>query len=263
MLERSGDLERNAREAAEYAVQRCARNLLQLEVVAAHVRNAWRTQARGQDEPPIELLRRMALRYCSRRLYLSCCSLDARERDRAFDNLRRYLQQSLERSNYAPSLAGNAFEDVLQQTLIELHRLFTQRPPGGPDDPAAFLKWAQTILLRNAHTLIERAKREENVSLDSLTETYTEQNSIVVRQNQIEKVFTRELQDQLKHAILALENPRYRLVLAGIFLAGMEESELALAMGVQAQDIYLWRHRALKALRSNREVVEALQPWLS
>ncbi len=89
-----------------------------------------------------------------------------------------------------------------------------------------------------------------------------EQNALEEHPDCVEEFFTKELQRILKHAILSLRNPRYRQVLIGIFLAGMEEHELASSMGVPVQDIYLWRHRALKALRSNQEVVEALHLWL-
>jgi RNA polymerase sigma factor (sigma-70 family) len=259
-IEQSGILEDSAREAAAYAVNRCARGLLPVEMVAVHVRDEWLAQAWGREEPSVEMLRRMALRYCSRRLYLSCCSLDAEERDCAFHNLRHYLQDSLSRSIYAHSLTPDAAEDVLQQTLAHLHRLFTRQPPAGPDDPAAFLKWTHTILLHTAHTFVEQARHD--ISLEAQSEAYLEQNALDEPSDQIEEIYTRELQRLLRRAILSLKNPRYRLVLAGLFLAGMEESELASALGVQAQDIYLWRHRALKALRSNREIVESLHPWL-
>lgn len=265
MIELWRDIERDAREAASYAVHRCAENLLSVEVVAAHVLEEWYAQVHGEEEPTQKLLRRIALRYCSRRLYLACCSLDAHTRNCAFDNLQRYLAQSLNRSNYARSLAeyAGAAEDIVQQTLADLHRLFTQRPPRGPDDPAAFLKWGQTILLHNAHSFIERAKREAAISLEAQTEAYLEQNTLDEPRDHVEEFFSEELKETLKSAILSLKNPRYRHVLIGIFLAGMEEHELASSMGVQVQDIYLWRHRGLKALRSNQDVVEARQLWLS
>ena len=66
----------------------------------------------------------------------------------------------------------------------------------------------------------------------------------------------------LSNAILSLSNKRYRQVLSGIYLAGMDERELATLLDAQVQDVYLWRCRALKALRSNRKVVEDLQIWL-
>lgn len=261
------DLQHGARNAAELAIARCARELLSVAVVTAHVIEEWRTQAaQAQDQqmPTQELLNRIALRYCSRRLYLACCSLDPDTRNCAFENLERYLKHSLACSRYAQSLAehANASEDVVQQTLAELHRLISLHPAKGPDDPAAFLKWAQTILIHNAHNLLESRKREMSISLDAQTEAFLDahvegeyiDHSVIIE--------AKELQEIIKHAMLSLRNPRYRLVLAGTFLAELDEAELASIMGVQIQDIYLWRHRALKALRSNREVVEALRQWL-
>lgn len=264
MNERRRTLEQHAREAAGYAILLCAQNLLTVDTVAAHIMDEWLAQAQGQEEPTLELLRRMSLRFCSRHLYQSCRSPDAQTRNWAFENLRSYLQRSLNRSpTYAQLLTAHAItaEDVLQLTLTELLRRFMQRPPGGPDDPAAFLKWAQTILLHNAYRLIEQAKREEVISLEAQTEAYMEQTSAGRRPDYTEEFFTKELQQILKNAILSLKNPRYRHVLIG-FLVGTEEHELASSMGVRVQDIYLWRHRALKALRRNEELVEAHRLWL-
>jgi RNA polymerase sigma factor (sigma-70 family) len=264
MIERYGNLETYTREAAVYAIHRCAQNLVSVDDVTSYVINEWRSQAKDQEGPPHKLLKRLALRYCSSCLYLSCCSLDPQVRNFAFDNLRRFLQRALERSSYAKSLANyaSAAEDVLQLTLADLHRLLRRHPPGGPDDPAAFLRWSQTILLHHACTFLERAKREATISLEAQTESYLELNARDELPEQIEAIFTRELQQILLNAIRSLRNPRYRHVLIAMFMAGMEEQELAASMGAQVQEIYLWRHRALKALRKNREVAEALQLWL-
>jgi DNA-directed RNA polymerase specialized sigma24 family protein len=263
MIERRRTLEQHAREAASFAIQLCAQNLLSVDTVAAQTIDEWLAQAEAQEEPSLELLRRMSVRFCSRHLYQSCCSCEVQRRNRAFENLRSYLQRSLNRSTkYAQLLAAHAIaaEDVLQLTLAELHRRFTQRPPAGPDDPSAFLKWAQTILFHNAYHFIEQVKREEAISLEAQTEAYVQRTAVDRRPDHTEEFCTKELQQILENAILSLKNPRYRHVLIG-FLVGKEEHELALSMGVRVQDIYLWRHRALKALRSNKEVVEAHRLW--
>lgn len=274
MIEQCADLDQCARQAAKLAVQRCARTLLTVDLVAAHVIEEWKTQAQeGEqgkkaeqaEQPSQELLNRMALRYCSRSLYFSCCSSDPNERNAAFDSLYSYLKETLESSKFARSLTeyANALDDVLQQTLTELYNSFSKQPPGGPDDPAAFLKWTQVVVLHNASAFLRRAQKENSISLEAQSEEFVEQNAIGERQNSIEEhILHEELQETLKHVILSLKNPRYREVLLSLFLAGMEEGELAASLGVQVKDIYLWRHRALQALRSNREVIEALSERL-
>lgn len=262
MIDQCEDLEQFARKAAELAIQRCARGLLTIDTVAEHIIEEWNAQATGTEEPSQSLLNRLALRYCSSKLYFFC--LDPATCNRAFENLFSYLKQVLEGSKYAQSLMcyANALDDILQQTLMDLHHLFSKQPPGGPDDPAAFLKWAQTILLHNAIGFLERMKREAAISLDEMSEEYVEQNAVCERQDILEQIIVKELQLTLKNAILSLKNPRYRLVLIALFLAGMEEDELAVYMGIEVKDIYLWRHRALKTLRSNREVIDTLRRWL-
>jgi RNA polymerase sigma factor (sigma-70 family) len=264
MIEQCADLDLRARQAAEDAIQRCARNLLTVDFVAARVIEEWNAQAREGEQPSQTFLNRLALRYCSRSLYHSCCSTDPVERDTAFDNLYHYMKFVLECSPYARSLAekGGAIDDVLQQKLAELCRLFSKQPPGGPDDPAAFLQWAKITILHSAWAFLEQEKKHSSLSLEAQSEEYVEQNAICERHELVDAISDKELQEALKHAILSLKNQRYRHVLIALFLAGMEESELAASMDVQVKDIYLWRHRALRALRGNREVVEALQDRL-
>lgn len=271
MIEQCADLDQCARQAAELAIQRCARTLLTVDLVAAHIIEEWKTQAQGgepgeqAEQPSQELLNRMALRYCSRNLYFSCCSSDPVERNAAFDSFYHYLKQTLESSKFARPLAdyANALDDVLQQTLTELYCSFSKQPPGGPGDPAAFLKWAQVIVLHNASAFLRQAQKENSISLEAQSEEFVEQNAISERQDSIEEhILHEELQQTLKHVILSLKNLRYRDVLLSLFLVGMEEGELAASLGVRVKDIYLWRHRALQALRSNREVVEALSDRL-
>jgi len=75
-------------------------------------------------------------------------------------------------------------------------------------------------------------------------------------------VFRQELQDAVKNVILSMSNPRYRLVLICTYLAGMDDSEIADHLHARVQDVYLWRHRAIKALRSKPEVMQALRRLL-
>ncbi len=153
-------------------------------------------------------------------------------------------------------------DDVLNQTLVELHQALLRTTSAGPDDPAAFLKWTQTIVLRQAHTFLQKNRREQHISLDNQPEGFMEQFVDSNNADPQEQVVRKELQETLKNAILSLKNPRYRDVLLCTYLAGIDEGELASRLGVQVQDVYMWRHRALKALRSKPEVMQALWPWL-
>ncbi|GAC1568533.1 MAG: hypothetical protein NVS3B14_18060 [Ktedonobacteraceae bacterium] len=264
MIERCSDLEQYIRSAAGLAIRRCAQGLLTVDTLARQVKEEWEARTHDADPSPQKLLNRLALRYCSRTLYMACCSPQEDTRNCAFENLRRYLDQALQRSIYASTLIqhDDAAEDLLQQTLAVVQKACMRCPPDGPDDPAAFLKWTQTILLRQAYAFVSKTRQEETASLDAQSETHTDQLEAQHNYDPEAHFDTLELQQALKNAILSLRNPRYRQVLLGTFLAEMEERELATLMGVQAQEVYLWRYRALKALRSKREVVEALGPWL-
>jgi len=184
-------------------------------------------------------------------------------RNCAFDNLRRYLERSLRNSGYAATLQQYeyAIEDVLHQTLEELHLSLTRNPLAGPDDPAAFLKWAQTAVIRDAHVFVEKCRDSRCDSLDAQQETLAE---LCVDERNIDPqdyVESQELQQALKDAILSLRNQHYRQVLLYTFLGGMDERDLAACLHVQVQEVYMWRCRALKAIRNNPEVMRALQAW--
>ena len=259
-----GDLEHCVRSAAEVAIRRCAQGLLTVEMLSTLTRKEWETLPYAEEQSCQRLLNRIALRHCSRTLYSACCSPDAETRNCAFENLYCYLAHALQRSKFAPALiqCEGAASDVLQQALGIVQSACASHPPTGPDDPAAFLKWTMTILFRKAYAFVINTVQEPAVSLDALYEAYAEKLE-AQQENDPEAHFdAQELRQMLQRAILSLSNERYRQVLYGTYLAGMDERELATLLGAQLQDIYLWRYRALKALRGKREVVEALRLWL-
>lgn len=156
----------------------------------------------------------------------------------------------------------DAAEDVLQMALAIVQKACASHPPTGPDDPATFLKWTLTILDRQAYAFLKKTEQEQAISLDVQYEEYIERLQDQYNNDPEARFDLQELQQTLSNAILSLSNKRYRQVLTGSYLAGMDERELAAFLGVQIQEVYLWRHRALKALRRNRKVLEALRPWL-
>jgi RNA polymerase sigma factor (sigma-70 family) len=248
------------RSVAEQMILRYARGIISVEELVELIALEWETRRIGTDRLPHAVLVRIAQRICSRTLYTAWRSSNIHLRDCAFDNLRNYLEFSLLHCGYAPTLqsSGNATEDVLHLTLEELIRIL-QRNGSGPDDPAAFLKWSRTILIRQAHVYLQKYKSEPWLSLDAQKEIYTEQFVDTHEKAPHDYAEDRELQQALKDAILSLRNSRYRQVLLYTFLGGMDESELAAKLHVQVQDVYMWRHRALKALRENAELMQQLR----
>ncbi len=264
MFEQGDDLEQHICNVASRAIQRYAQGILSVEVLAGRMMQEWVTRRAGDDDPSRELLMRIAQRICSRELYAAWCSTEHERCERAFENLRRYLESSLRQIAFAKALElrPSQIEDVVQHTLTALVLALHRNPPAGPSDPAAFLKWTQTILIRTLYASLQKALSEPCQSLEAQPQAFVEQLIDNRNEDPQEQVLQRELQQILKNAILSLRNPRYRLVLICTYLAGMDESELARYMQVEVQDVYLWRHRAIKALRSRPEVMQALRPWL-
>ena len=247
---------------AERAIYLYAQDLLSAEVLAEKMVVEWERLG-AQDaqgvQPSHAVLTRIAVRICSRELCSAWRSSDREQRNRAFANLRRYLERSLLHTRYAAILhhRTHALEDVLHQTLEQLH-LSGLHEGSGPDDPASFLKWTQVILLRQAHAFLLKRQQEENVSLDDGPELFSEQ-LVDINNDPLRHLLMIELQQKLTEVILSMRNKRYQQVLLYTYIVEIDEKELARRLEVQVQDIYLWRHRALKMLRNQPEVIKTLR----
>ncbi len=246
---------------AEQAIQQYAQGILSVMTLATQIYSEAYAQDVDENGHLQKMLKRIAQRICSRALYNAWCSPDTELRNCAFDNLRRYLEWSLLHSSYARALKAyaHATEDVLHQTLEVLSTLARQSPCTGPDDPSAFLKWTQTILIRQARVFLERCRRDACLSLDLHMEHFAEQFVDTRNGDPLNEMLAQEVQKTLMDALLSLHNPRYRQVLIAIYIIGLDEREVAQQLGVEVQDVYLWRHRALKALRKQPQVVQVLR----
>jgi len=261
MSESSDDLWSKVYNVAEGSIQRYARDIITAGSLTERIISELRARRIEEWQLSYALLVRLAQRICSGELYNAWRSPNSDMRNLAFDNLRRHLERSLGHTRYAASLGeyAHAMEDVLHQTLEVLHCMLTNDTDAGPDDPAAFLKWTWVILIRNAHACLEKCRREACLSLDAQAEPFAEQFVDKRNSDPLEYVLSQELRQKVGEAILSMRNPRYQQVLIYTYLVGVDECELARHLHVQVRDIYLWRHRALKTLRKNLEVMSALR----
>lgn len=262
MLDDDEELDLKIRVAAQEAINRCAQGLLTLETLLIWIREAIIGIDAGQLSA--RALKRIALRCCSSALYEACCSRDEERRNGAFSSLAHYLTEILQWSGYVKFFRAHvgAADDVLQTALEELQSKLHPAHPSGPNDPAAFLQWSKTILIRHAYHFAQQTQRVTTLSLEfQLATPQGQEEAAYARSQDVEEfIVSQELQQALKDAILSLKNRRYQFVLLNIFFVGLEEQELAKLMQTSVQEVYLWKHRALKALRSTREVIEALRP---
>lgn len=268
MAELSRDLEPIVDEVASRATQDYVEGILSQEELAAQVLQEWERAYVSEDIPAEDIrkiLKRIAQRICSRTLYEAWRSPEPQRCEVAYRNLKRYLKallQGFPSTKFA--LRPEDVEDVLQHVLVELFLIHTSRAASASlKEPAAFLRWLQTILARTIHAFVEKRRRELHLSLDDQPDDYLEhqlaKGTIDGPQELVERD---ELQETLKHAILSLRSPRHRRVLLGLFLEGRDESELAELLQVQIQNVYTWKHRGLEALRRDPEVIRVLLQWL-
>jgi hypothetical protein len=99
------------------SIQAYAQGILTLEALAEQILLEWQAVRKGDEQPPREVLWRIAQRICSRALYSACRSTDIAQRNQAFYNLRRYLEQLLRNSRSISTLrdAAHAVDDIIQK----------------------------------------------------------------------------------------------------------------------------------------------------
>jgi RNA polymerase sigma factor (sigma-70 family) len=263
MVERDDDLWSQINLVANQAIRSCAQGILTTDTLAQQILWEWKVQRKGDETPSQGLLRRIALRMCSCALCEAWRSPQLEVRNAAYANLRRYLERFWGYTRYAYRLQQDthAAEDVLQQALEELYQSITCNPQAGPGDPASFLKWAQTILIRQAHVYIQKRERDACLSIENKQELYNEIPSDEQHHDPQQQIERQELHQILKDAILSLRNHNYQQVLLCTYFADMDESEIASLLHVSVQEIYMWRYRALRALRKKPEIMQFLQVW--
>lgn len=239
-------------ELAQRAIQRYARDLISVDWLYEQLAYAVPSVARGE----VRSLEWLAHGLCIRALCEACLSREERARERGFEHLRDYLSMVL--THALRGIPGGVEElraETLQQTMLEIVKSLRAQA-GGPEEPAAFLKWARVILFRQLSRCRQRASNERESSLEEQAETAFA--VLVDRANidPLETVLLSERVQELRRAIAAMRNPQYRAVLINIFFVGLEERELAARWHVRVCDISLWRCRALKALRKQAGLLQ-------
>ncbi len=241
------------REVAEKAIERYARGLLKVDELVILVMKENQQNGEEESEQEERVFKRLALRFCSQALCEGCLSSEPAIRERAFENLWSYLEGVLARIT-SRTETGALTSDVIQQTMVEILGSFRRRG-AGPDRTESFLKWARVILVRQLSLYRRREYREDWSSLDMQPESVLEEIVDWKMLDPLQRVINEESRTELHSAVASLKNPYYRRVLASTYFAERGERELAEDWQVRVQDIYLWRFRALKALRKQPRVV--------
>lgn len=258
MNEWSDEMECALRELVGHMAMGCARGLFDEAWLIEQVQRAWRLAPRGA-KPDSQALAWIAQGLCNQVLCEACRSREVDLRDLAFERLRDYLEEALAR---AGRVTGRWMDDLkaeaLQQTMVEIFAAL-RRDGGGPEQPAAFLKWARVILFRQLSRCLRQGPRADWLSLEAQDELALTELADESEADPLDAILRDELREELKKAISTLKNPHYRDVLLQIFFAGLEERELAARWQVRVRDIYTWRFRALRALRGRPEIAQALR----
>lgn len=263
MIDRSGDILLQVQDVAEQAVLKYARGILTVEELKAQLWYEW--QKRDIEEVRLRksILTRLAQALCSRALCAAWRSKQPEIRNRAFENMRRYLDYSLRHSKYADTLGQHPelIDDILNQTLLEFWISLERNASAGPRDPTTFIRWTQVAAFRKAVDFMQGQRGSGESSLEEKREEYAEQFIDERNPNPENKAISQQLQQALKDVILSLRNPLYRQVLLYTYLGEVEEKELAECLGLSPQEIYLCRFRALRALKKHPDIQRIMRIW--
>lgn len=245
-------------ELAQRAIQRYARDLMSVDWLYEQLVYAASAEFAGETSLA-RSLEMLASGLCSQALYEACLSSQEGVRNLGFENLRNYLAEVL--AHITVGVPGKAEElraEALQQAMVEIFKSVCKRG-GGPEQPAAFLKWARVILVRQISRCRQQARDADGFSLEDQAASALVKLVDKANIDPLEALLRRERLVELRWAIAAMRNPQYRAVLVHIFFIGLEERELAALWRVRMRDIYLWRCRALKALRKQLGVQQVFR----
>ena len=260
MSDLRSNLQAHCHDVAQKAVQTYVQGILTVDTLSIRIRKEWEQICEEDEHPSFPVLKRIAQRICSHELYEACRSTDSEICNIAFGNLCVYLERILRNLRCAGSLQTytGAMDDVLQQTMETLQRKLCGVECTELRDPASFLKWTQIILIRQASASLQSYKRDREFSLDALPAAVTEEWIDTTVQDPAERLVALELRQTLVKIISAMRNPRHGQVLL-YALAGLNEQEIADRLDASIENVYKWRHRALKSIRQNKMVCETLR----
>jgi DNA-directed RNA polymerase specialized sigma24 family protein len=242
------------RQVAERMTGRYAKGLLSVEWLTARLREIGEQELqKGYNGPDWQQIERRALGLCSQALGEGCVSQDEDVRNLALEQVQRYLHEVLAASSAGATARERGLEmDIVQQTMIEIWQA-SLNPRTALKQPGAFLKWARVILFRCCKRILQHEQPAGWISLEGQTEAFCEALIDLSEQNPLDRLVQQEESQQLRQAILALKNERYRQVLLATLMEGLHARDLAVRWQVRAQDIALWQCRGLKALRRQQE----------
>ncbi|HEY3993987.1 MAG TPA: sigma-70 family RNA polymerase sigma factor [Ktedonobacteraceae bacterium] len=231
---------------AERVIQRYVRELLSVSELVKRIEQTWQASISGET-PQGPALESLARGLCSQALCEACRMPGGWMREVAFKRLTEYLIRTLdERGGAIRYTTREVREEVIQQTLVEILQSL-RRERGKPEQPMAFLGWARVILHRQITAYWRQQPHQELLSLEGQENPLLAEIIDEHALDPLDMTLWREDHEELRVAILSLRNPHYREVLL-LYLGEMEANEMANLLHVPVADIYLWHHRALKAL---------------
>ena len=235
------------RALAERMVQRYVRELLSADELVEWIEWSWQVSMPG-EKPQGPALESLARGLCSQALCEACRMSGGWMREVAFQRLNEYLTQTLDtRGGVTRYVARDEREEIIQRTQIEIFQSL-RRERGKPEQPMAFLGWVRVILHRQITAYWRQKPRQEMLSLEEQENPLLAEIIDEHKLNPLDISLRREQHEELRAAILNLRNPHYREVLLKLYLSEMTASEVANLLHVPVADIYLWHHRALRAL---------------
>ncbi len=140
-------------------------------------------------------------------------------------------------------------------------------------DPRSFFSWTSSIVLNEVYQDLRAMQRHPEESLDEvpgsgdetdIPETDARQSTIETPEDMFSQAENDVAARQLvEHVHIALGNSRQWQVVAEFYLNGRSYSEIAEMLHTTTNNVHLIMHRAIHKLRSDHQLMQELQGFLS
>lgn len=201
------------------------------------------------------------VKYDSKLLYSLCTSTDANELEEGYRILGQTLYSAVRKQLNPQQFNNNDANDVTQESLYVIWKKC--QTDNGPRSPESFLSWAATIAKNKAIDMVRSLQRRKTSSISEHNdlEQYSiiDSNSPQPQDEALRKGVISSILEAISHAFLS-ENEKTILIQG--YLLGKTDKELSSILDASDANIKVIRHRALKKLRNDDDLMTVLRGLL-
>jgi len=200
----------------------------------------------------------------SAELYKLCTSTEHTELEKGFQTLGGILFRAARKQLNAKQFDNAFVKDCVQDALETIWKKIDT--DNGPDSPGAFVGWSCQIVKNKCIDEVRKVQRRKTDSLDGNKQDEEGSENNIVDKGSPNPAAETIRKDIALHLTDAIENfslsKNEKAVLVGGYLDGKTDKELSVVLDTTDSNIKVIRHRALKKLRNNDDLLTLLRRLL-